>query len=54
MPYSKRPEKSSTTGEKAITALAVGAVGFLVLVKLAFFALIGWGIFELVTWVTSK
>jgi hypothetical protein len=58
MKYSKGTVKgrkrSSTTGEKAITALMVGAVTLIVLAKLAFLALIGWGIFELVTWVTSK
>jgi len=46
--------RKKNTGDTVVTAVAVGAVAFLVLVKLAFLALIGWGIFELVTWVTSK
>ncbi len=42
--------------KKAVAAgsAAVGCIGFLVLIKLAFLALIAWGIFELVTWVVSK
>lgn len=37
-----------------LAAAGAGCIGFIVLVKLAFLALIGWGIFELVTWVISK
>ena len=42
------------TGDTAVAAVAVTAVALIVLVKLAFFGLVGWGIFELVTWITSK
>ncbi len=42
--------------KKAIAAggAALGCIGLVVLVKLAFLALIGWGIFELVNWITTK
>lgn len=46
--------KRQDRAEKAGAAAMVGCVSFLVLVKLAFLALIAWGIFELVTWVISK
>lgn len=41
-------------GDRAEVDGFLGCLGFLVLIKLAFLALIAWGIFELVTWVTSK
>ena len=50
----RQARASMSPGDTVVAAVAVSAVAFLVLVKLAFLALIGWGIFELVTWVTSK
>ena len=54
-----RGSRSSTVSRKAdseglIAGLGCAFVAFAAVVQLAFLALIAWGIFELVTWVTSK
>lgn len=40
--------------DAALVGTGCGCIGLVVLVKLAFLALVAWGIFELVTWVVSK
>jgi hypothetical protein len=43
-----------STENKAFAGAAAGCIGVAVLIKLSFLALIAWGIFELVIWVTSQ
>lgn len=46
--------KKTSDEEKALVALGCLLATVAVTIKLAFLALVAWGIFELVTWVTSK
>lgn len=50
----EKRRKRADLEDKAVFAVGVGCVSLLVLIKLAFLALIAWGIFELVNWVISK
>jgi hypothetical protein len=50
----KKKNSRASTEDKVAIGAGLGCIGFLVLVKLAFIALIAWGIFELVSWVTTK
>jgi hypothetical protein len=52
-PQGRKRRPSSDKSDTVVAGLTLGCLGFIMLCKLAFLALVGWGLYELVNWIVT-